>query len=521
MQSRIFDFEDDPDYTTGTVRPAAARTPHGATGSSTAPGGYAWAVTSTDDFGVDDWDLEADHSGQYGLGSYAGLNDGAAVAAAGGAGASVDDDLVREMDLGDRPRRTGVDPLLLRLGIIIAVAVMAVPIAIGLGGNDADSAGSVDETTETTAAPPAREETEDAASEKASDASSAERAARRERRAERSATEVSEVPSDDESAVKNKSGVEAMSATESDADASATDTGAACGVDYEVVAGDYWTRIADGSQAPLEDLLSANGANVDTLAVPGSDDLLADQRDPAAASAHHGGAADDRSAHHDRGASDHCGHDCCAGSDRGPGDDGGDDTGDHTADAGDNAAHAAHAGHNGTDAAGDDVAAAAHAAHAGHNGTDAAGDDVAAAAARHHGTASAAAADVRWLCPGHHPLGVARPSRGTGARHRPAREQLRADGRELLLRRALPDLLGGAPQLARRRRSEREVGSLRPLPQRQGGVRALPAQWRLGPLVPDELLILSAIRPHSWGRSRVENRRPTGSQPVPIAGRTH
>jgi len=83
MQSRIFDFEDDPDYTTGTVRPAAARTPRAATASSAAPGGYAWAVTSTDDFGVDDWDLEADHSGQYGLGSYAGLNDGAAVAAAG------------------------------------------------------------------------------------------------------------------------------------------------------------------------------------------------------------------------------------------------------------------------------------------------------------------------------------------------------------------------------------------------------------------------------------------------------
>ncbi|CAN5778499.1 hypothetical protein BH20ACT4_BH20ACT4_02430 [soil metagenome] len=45
-QSRMFDYKsDDPDYSTGSVRPTSAGTP---------AGGYAWEVASSDDFDVED-----------------------------------------------------------------------------------------------------------------------------------------------------------------------------------------------------------------------------------------------------------------------------------------------------------------------------------------------------------------------------------------------------------------------------------------------------------------------------------
>ncbi|MDQ3738648.1 MAG: hypothetical protein M3337_05710, partial [Actinomycetota bacterium] len=117
-QSRMFDYEnDDPDYSTGTVRPTSTPTPSG---------GYAWEVTSADDLGGDDDGGETpDQSGEFGLGTYSGL-------AAGGQAARIDSKYDQaEVGLADRPRRVLVDPLLMRLGIIIAIAVLATPFAIG------------------------------------------------------------------------------------------------------------------------------------------------------------------------------------------------------------------------------------------------------------------------------------------------------------------------------------------------------------------------------------------------------
>jgi LysM repeat protein len=44
---------------------------------------------------------------------------------------------------------------------------------------------------------------------------------------------------------------------------------ATCATTYEVVAGDFWVRIADSSGVELHELLGANGANNDTLLLPG------------------------------------------------------------------------------------------------------------------------------------------------------------------------------------------------------------------------------------------------------------
>ena len=46
-------------------------------------------------------------------------------------------------------------------------------------------------------------------------------------------------------------------------------TAPACGKQYELVAGDYWIRIADSADVSLADLLAVNGSSVDTMLVPG------------------------------------------------------------------------------------------------------------------------------------------------------------------------------------------------------------------------------------------------------------
>jgi hypothetical protein len=43
----------------------------------------------------------------------------------------------------------------------------------------------------------------------------------------------------------------------------------ACALEYELVEGDFWIRIAEGSGATLDDLLAANSATVDTPLFPG------------------------------------------------------------------------------------------------------------------------------------------------------------------------------------------------------------------------------------------------------------
>jgi LysM repeat protein len=46
-------------------------------------------------------------------------------------------------------------------------------------------------------------------------------------------------------------------------------TAPACGVRYEVVAGDYWIRLADEAGVSLRELLAVNDASVDSTLVPG------------------------------------------------------------------------------------------------------------------------------------------------------------------------------------------------------------------------------------------------------------
>jgi LysM repeat protein len=49
-----------------------------------------------------------------------------------------------------------------------------------------------------------------------------------------------------------------------------------CAIDYTVVAGDFWIRLADASGVPLAQLLDANDATVDTPLYPGSTICLPD-----------------------------------------------------------------------------------------------------------------------------------------------------------------------------------------------------------------------------------------------------
>jgi len=49
-----------------------------------------------------------------------------------------------------------------------------------------------------------------------------------------------------------------------------------CAIDYDVVEGDFWIRLADASGVPLDELLDANDATVDTPLYPGATICLPD-----------------------------------------------------------------------------------------------------------------------------------------------------------------------------------------------------------------------------------------------------
>jgi hypothetical protein len=206
--------------------------------------------------------------------------------------------------LVDRLGLGAVDPLLLRLGVIVLIGVLLVPLAMSL--RPASSNGSVQ--TEITAAP----STEPVASGEASvvedaqvvdvvasslDVGSGDEAAPVVTRSDEpaatsaAATEQTEVSTsgDDvtESAGDSGSAVAeavqapmkvAEAATEP-ADVAAADESAeviapACQLSYTVAAGDYWIRVADAAGISLAKLLQANLATVDTPLYPDDDICL-------------------------------------------------------------------------------------------------------------------------------------------------------------------------------------------------------------------------------------------------------
>ncbi len=162
-------------------------------------------------------------------------------------------------DAAPPPARPGVDPLLARLGGLAVVLTLLVPVVMGFasGSDDGDavrtaavpvtiaSATSTDATVEqpasTDAGTPPVAATAPSATPPATDAAAATNPAPSSTATEATTTALA-------------------------AQALVADT---CALDYEVVSGDFWIRIADGSGASLADLLDVNGATSSTPLYPG------------------------------------------------------------------------------------------------------------------------------------------------------------------------------------------------------------------------------------------------------------
>ncbi len=157
--------------------------------------------------------------------------------------------------------RAGVDPLLARFGGLAVIVTLLVPAFLGATSDSDDT-----ETVRTASAPlqipspsdvggtdvvtPASNDTIDAAA---------------------PTTASSDTPAADTTVGAGPSTTATTSPTATtggDADPQAL-TAPSCPLEYEVVAGDFWIRLADESGTPLADLLDLNEATLDTALFPG------------------------------------------------------------------------------------------------------------------------------------------------------------------------------------------------------------------------------------------------------------
>ncbi len=197
-----------------------------------------------------------------------------------------DDEWVIESDPTPSP---GVDPLLARLGGLAIVTTLLVPLALGLRSSHDDSPTATDVTSAVVAeaapvdtsvpatvpAPPVAPET--AASTSA--ASSAPVAAA----TEPPTTSTTPTTSTPALSAADQGSAELDSAQQSTAELATAavadevaDRAQSCAIDYEVVEGDFWIRLAEASGLPLDEILDANDATVDTPLFPGATICLPD-----------------------------------------------------------------------------------------------------------------------------------------------------------------------------------------------------------------------------------------------------
>lgn len=153
--------------------------------------------------------------------------------------------------------RGGVDPLLFRLGVIVMIGVLLVPVVLGLrSGSDDRNAGlrtlaagemaDVLPLRPTGRAVPASAATDIAATDSSGVV-----------HASADGTEIAEVAGAAAAPVEQVAAV-------------------SCNLEYTVVAGDYWLRLADESGVELAALLQVNSATVDTPLYPGDEICLPD-----------------------------------------------------------------------------------------------------------------------------------------------------------------------------------------------------------------------------------------------------
>jgi hypothetical protein len=154
------------------------------------------------------------------------------------------------------PPRSGVDPLLARLGGLAVVVTLLVPVVMGFTSDDGDSlqtaAIAVELPLSASGDQPA-DQPAAAASETAADATTAQASA-------------ATPPLADVNVVVESTTTATRPPVTAAAEALAVDR---CALEYEVAAGDFWIRIADGSGAPLADVLAVNDATVSTPLYPG------------------------------------------------------------------------------------------------------------------------------------------------------------------------------------------------------------------------------------------------------------
>ncbi|MFT6761666.1 MAG: hypothetical protein ACJAXA_000309 [Candidatus Aldehydirespiratoraceae bacterium] len=196
--------------------------------------------------------------------------------------------------------RRAIDPLLARVGAVAIVTTLLVPLAVGLSvGGDDDTIASADPAAVPTlvAAPVADGLAEPTLNEQpefldpdslptavpvnpptAADASASEL------EPTTLADESSTTTSADETtistgapevkvaelATENSTGNSAGAVTQAASAGEDAERTSNCAVDYTVVAGDFWLRLADAADVELTELLEANGATVNTALYPGS-----------------------------------------------------------------------------------------------------------------------------------------------------------------------------------------------------------------------------------------------------------
>ena len=156
------------------------------------------------------------------------------------------------------PPRSGIDPLLARLGGLAVVLTLLVPVVMGFTSDDGDAVRTASAPIEA-AAPLAGTESPATTGSETVPASPA-------------TPSVVDVTVDVDPATPETARpstalpTAARPTTESDVEALVVDQ---CAVDYEVAAGDFWIRIADGSGTSLNELLALNDATASTPLYPG------------------------------------------------------------------------------------------------------------------------------------------------------------------------------------------------------------------------------------------------------------
>lgn len=185
------------------------------------------------------------------------------------------------------PTRTGVDPLLARLGGLAVVLTLLVPFLLGMrsSGDDTpiDAVGADIDPSEqiTTVAAadlpvalnessPVSDDEEAGAAPVTSSAPATDPAAESESTDAEPVARASALGADTESSDATAPPITAPAQADDPADRLQP----TCGTEYEVVAGDFWLRLAEAADVDLDDLLAVNGASTDTALFPGREICL-------------------------------------------------------------------------------------------------------------------------------------------------------------------------------------------------------------------------------------------------------